>query len=110
MAAFVGSAIPSASTIEAIVEAVPMVMQWPEERDIAASAWARSSMVISPVFSRSVKIQVCVPDPTSSPRNRPLSMGPPETTRVGRSQLAAPMTSAGVVLSQPVRRITPSIG
>ena len=29
---------------------------------------------------------------------------------VGRSQLAAPMRSAGVVLSQPTRRTTPSIG
>ena len=31
-------------------------------------------------------------------------------TIVGRSQLAAPISSAGVVLSQPTSRMTPSIG
>ena len=44
------------------------------------------------------------------PLTRPLSIGPPETTSVGRSQLAAPISSAGVVLSQPTSRTTPSIG
>ena len=37
-------------------------------------------------------------------------MGPPLTTRVGRSTLAAPITSEGVVLSQPQSNTTPSIG
>ena len=39
-----------------------------------------------------------------------MSIGPPESTMVGRSQLAAPMRSAGVVLSQPVSSTTPSMG
>src|SRR6478752_6667925 len=37
-------------------------------------------------------------------------MGPPETTMVGIFTLHAPMTSDGVVLSQPHKRTTPSTG
>ena len=37
-------------------------------------------------------------------------MGPPEKAMVGRPQLAAPISSAGVVLSQPTSRTTPSRG
>jgi len=58
IAALVGMPMPSASTIEAIVEAVPMVLQWPAERDMHASASTMSAAVISPVFSLSVNIQV----------------------------------------------------
>ncbi len=46
----------------------------------------------------------------SQPRNLPFSIGPPESTMVGRSALAAPMSSDGTVLSQPVISTTPSIG
>ena len=38
IAAPLGSVSPTASTMQAIVEAVPMVMQWPSEREIPASA------------------------------------------------------------------------
>ena len=38
MAALVGSAMPSDSDMLAIVDAVPIVMQWPTERDMHASA------------------------------------------------------------------------
>src|SRR5262249_19046535 len=34
IAALPGSVIPSASTIDAIVDAVPITMQWPDERDM----------------------------------------------------------------------------
>src|SRR3954464_6277188 len=37
-------------------------------------------------------------------------MGPPVTTMAGRSALAAPISCAGVVLSQPQSNTTPSIG
>ena len=37
-------------------------------------------------------------------------MGPPETTIEGKSTLQAPITVAGVVLSQPASSTTPSIG
>ena len=65
---------------------------------------------ISPVFSISVNFHTCVPEPMSSPRNLPFSIGPPETPIVGRSHDAAPISSAGVVLSQPISSTTPSNG
>ena len=51
-----------------------------------------------------------VPEPMSCPRNLPLSIGPPDTTSVGMSTLAAPIMVEGVVLSQPQSNTTPSIG
>ncbi len=102
--------MPSASTIDAIVDAVPIVMQWPAERDMHDSASTMSDIFISPVFSISVNFHTCVPEPMSSPRNLPLSIGPPEMPIVGRSHDAAPISSAGVVLSQPIISTTPSNG
>ena len=46
----------------------------------------------------------------SRPRYLPFSMGPPVTTSVGMSTDDAPMMVAGVVLSQPHNRTTPSNG
>ena len=74
------------------------------------SASTRSANFISPVFSISVNFQTCVPEPMSSPRNLPFSIGPPETPIVGRSHDAAPISSDGVVLSQPMSSTTPSNG
>src|SRR5207244_12820572 len=54
--------------------------------------------------------QVLVPEPMSLPWYLPESIGPPETRIVGRSTLHAPMSVAGVVLSQPARSTTPSSG
>ncbi len=75
-----------------------------------ASASSRSGIFISPVFSISVNFHTCVPEPMSSPRNLPFSIGPPERPIVGRSTEAAPISSAGVVLSQPIISTTPSNG
>ena len=44
------------------------------------------------------------------PSSLPFSIGPPDTTIAGTSQLAAPISSAGVVLSQPASSTTASIG
>ena len=68
IAALPDSAMPSASAMDAIVEAVPMVLQVPEDRDIDASASRNSSCVISPAFTASENFHRCVPDPTRSPR------------------------------------------
>ena len=87
-----------------------MVMQWPAERDMHDSASIMSASVILPVFSISVNFHTWVPEPMSSPRNLPLSMGPPETPIVGKSHEAAPISSDGVVLSQPISSTTPSNG
>ena len=110
MAALPESAMPSASVMLAIVEAVPMVLHEPGERLIAASASRKSSRLIVPAFTASDICQSAVPEPTRSPRNQPFSIGPPETRIAGMSTLAAPIRSAGVVLSQPASSTTPSSG
>ena len=68
IAALPDSAMPSASAIDAMVLAVPIVLHEPGERDIDASASTNSSAVISPAFTASEKRQRCVPEPTFSPR------------------------------------------
>ena len=93
----------------AMVEAVPMVLQEPGERLIAASASRKSACDIVPAFTASDNCQSAVPEPTRSPRNQPFSIGPPETRIAGMSTLAAPISSAGVVLSQPASSTTPSM-
>src|SRR5204863_1078477 len=110
IAALPGMPMPSASTMLAMVEAVPIVMQWPAERDMQASASMKSASDILPARTSSLNDHTLVPEPISWPRNFPFSMGPPETPIVGKSQLAAPISSAGVVLSQPINSTTPSIG
>ena len=65
---------------------------------------------IFPARTSSLICQTPVPEPIGWPRKFPLSIGPPETTMAGRSQLAAPITSDGVVLSHPHSRTTPSTG
>ncbi len=96
--------------MQAIVDAVPMVIQCPAERDMHASASVKSCGLRVPAFSSSSKRHTAVPEPISWPRYLPLSIGPPETTSAGTLQLAAPITKEGVVLSQPHKSTTPSIG
>ena len=93
----------------AIVDAVPMTLQVPVDRDMHDSACMNSFRLIVPALTSSLNRQTSVPDPIGLPRYLPFSIGPPETTSAGRSQLAAPMTSAGVVLSQPQSSTTPSM-
>ncbi len=102
--------MPSASAMLAMVEAVPMVMQWPWLRDWPASASKKSSQVFWPPRTSSENFHTIVPEPMSPPRYLPLSIGPPVSISVGRSTLAAPISCAGVVLSQPESSTTPSTG
>src|SRR5450830_1014182 len=67
-------------------------------------------MLIEPDLTASCNCHTAVPEPISLPSSLPLSIGPPLTTIVGMSQLAAPISSAGVVLSQPTSSTTASIG
>src|SRR3954464_17354 len=92
---------PSDSTIDAMVGAGPMVMQWPWERFMHDSASWNSSSVILPARRSSDIDQTLVPEPMSWPWYLPESIGPPETAIAGMSALAAPISNAGVVLSQP---------
>ena len=94
----------------AMVDAVPMVMQWPADRDMHASASKKSAIFILPARTSSLICHTPVPEPMRSPWKLPLSIGPPETTIAGTSQLAAPISSDGVVLSQPHSSTTPSMG
>ena len=104
-----GNATPSASHRLPTVEAVPIVLQAPALRDMAASALKKSFSLILPARRSSLNRQTSVPDPMVSPRKRPLSIGPEDTTIVGRSTDAAPINWAGVVLSQPPSSTTPSM-
>src|ERR1700686_5714094 len=93
-----------------MVEAVTIVIQCPRERFIQDSASRKSLMSIFPARTASDICQTPVPEPILWPLKQPLSIGPPETTKVGKLQLAAPIINEGVVLSQPQSRTTPSIG
>jgi hypothetical protein len=110
MAALPGRVMPRASAMEAIVDAVPITMQWPDDRDMHDSASQNSSSVIFPARLSAHSRQPSVPEPSSSVRHLPLSMGPPVTMIAGTSAEAAPMSIAGVVLSQPESSTTASSG
>ena len=110
IAALPGSVMPSVSAIEAMVEAVPITMQCPAERERHASISQNSSSLSRPARRSAQKRQLSVPEPMSSVRQRPRSMGPPVTMIAGTSAEAAPISMAGVVLSQPESSTTPSSG
>ena len=63
-----------------------------------------------PARTSSLSRQTSVPHPSGRPLKVPVSIGPPGTTRAGRSTDAAAISSAGIVLSQPPSRTTPSMG
>ena len=90
-AALVGRLMPIASTIEAMVLAVPIVMQTPFERLIPDSAAMKSCKVISPARTDSENFQTSVPEPMSLPCHLPFNIGPELTTIVGKSTEAAPI-------------------
>src|SRR4029079_6816431 len=61
-------------------------------------------------FSSSVIFHTFVPEPMSCPLYFPFIIGPPGTTIVGRTTLAAPLMVQGGGRAQPVSNTTPSIG
>src|SRR6185436_10145067 len=81
---------PSDSTMQAIVDAVPIVMQWPMLRLIQLSANSQSCCVIFPLFMSSSNFHTWVPLPIVCPLYLPFNIGPPGTTIVGKPTLAAP--------------------
>ena len=109
IAAAPGNDIPIASANAFMVEAVPMVLQCPAEGADEAMMSIYSSWLISPAASNFLASQTIVPDPVRLPLNHPLSIGPPDRTIAGISTVAAAISCAGVVLSQPVVKTTPSI-
>ena len=65
-----------ASTIDVIVDAVPMVLQVPMERVIRLSRSTQSACVMLPARSSSQYFLVWVPAPVFWPRHCPFDMGP----------------------------------
>lgn len=105
-----GTVTPSASAAAVRVDAVPIVMQWPGERASPFSSSAISQSPMSPARLSSQYFHMSVPEPSTSLRQWPGSIGPAGTNTVGRSTEAAPMRSAGVDLSQPPSSTAPSTG
>ncbi len=105
-----GTLMPRASATQAMVEAVPIVLQCPALLIIDDSERAKSSADSVPARTSSDSRQTSVPQPSGRPRNVPVSIGPPGTRTAGRSTEAAAISSAGIVLSQPPSRTTPSTG
>ena len=62
-----GIVMPSASAMTAIVEAVPIVLQWPFERIIDCSDARNSLFEITPARASSLRRQTSVPHPSASP-------------------------------------------
>ena len=102
--------MPSASASRPIVDAVPIVLQWPLLRIIDDSDLRNCSFDSAPPRTSSESFHTSVPQPRGTPRKVPVSIGPPGITTAGRSTDAAAMSRAGMVLSQPPSRTTPSIG
>ena len=90
-----GSVRPSASTAAAIVDAVPIVMQVPNERAMPSSISRQAQSSSSPARFSSQYFHTSVPEPRISPRQLPRSIGPAGTKIAGRFALVAPITSAG---------------
>jgi hypothetical protein len=105
-----GSVKPNASTAPVRVEAVPMVMQCPAERAMPCSTPCQSSSVMLPARSSAQYFQLSLPDPSTAPPQSPRSIGPAGMKTVGKSIENAPISRAGVVLSQPPIRTQPSAG
>ena len=102
--------MPSASTSKPIVDAVPIVLQCPRLRIIEDSDLMNCSCDSVPARTSSDRRHTSVPHPSGTPRNVPFSIGPPGMTTAGRSTDAAAINNAGMVLSQPPSKTTPSIG
>ena len=105
-----GSVNPSASAIDVIVDAVPIVLQVPGLRVIRPSSSIQSCAVMRPSRSSSQYFFVCVPAPVFVPRHSPVDIGPAGQKIAGRSMLIAPISRPGVVLSQPPSSTAPSTG
>ena len=105
-----GSDIPSASTTPAIVEAVPSSLQWPADGINAASSSSYSSLDIRPAAVLGRVPPEIGPDAELAAAKVGRPPGPPVSMIAGTPALAAPISWAGTVLSQPASRTTASSG
>ncbi len=105
-----GNTKPKLSAMDVMVEAVPMVIQWPYDRAIPSSTSFQSSCVMFPARSSSQYFQLSAPLPKDTPFQLPRSMGPAGKKITGTSMEMAPMSNPGVVLSHPPMSTAPSMG
>ncbi len=110
MAAVPGSAMPSASAIDAIVLAVPITAQVPAVVARFASISRICSASTLPARNCAQKRRQSVHAPRRSPWNDVGIIGPAIRYTAGTSADIAPMSCAGIVLSQPPTSTTESIG
>ena len=110
MALAPGRLMPQASARPIIVAAVPMVMQVPWLRTMPASTSCHCAAVMRPARFSSQYFQASVPEPSAWPRHCPRTIGPAGRKTKGSPMLSAPITSPGVVLSQPPMSTAPSTG
>jgi hypothetical protein len=96
--------------MQAMVDAVPIVLQVPAERDMPASAARNSCIVIWPAFSCSCSCQTAVPEPMSLPFELAVEHGAAGDDDGRDVDAGRAHQQAGVVLSQPVSSTTASIG
>ncbi len=87
-----------------------MVMQVPQDRAMPFSISCQSSCVMLPARSSSQYFQVSLPEPSVLPFQLPRSIGPAGMKIAGRLAEIAPISIAGVVLSQPPISTRPSSG
>jgi len=105
-----GNVKPSASAADVIVDAVPIVMHVPGERAMPSSIACHCSSVRLPARFSAQYFQTSEPEPRNWPRQSPRSIGPAGMKIAGRFMLSAPISIAGVVLSQPPISTAPSTG
>ena len=105
-----GNVRPKASAMPIMVAAVPIVMQVPCVRAIPASTSSHCTSVIFPARRSSQYFHASDPEPKTLPFQLPRNIGPAGRYTNGTPADKAPITSPGVVLSQPPIRTAPSIG
>src|SRR5258705_11639705 len=110
MGAQPGSDLPSASASAFMVDAVPMVLQWPIEGAVAAAISMNSSAVARPAAISWRACQIAVPEPARSPFHQPLSIGPPDSTSAEVFTVAAAMMQQGTGVLHPGGGATPDHG
>src|SRR3981189_1398922 len=71
-----GSARPSASAAEGMVDAVPLVMKGRGERALPSSISSQSLSVIVPARSSAQYLRESLPEPSTCPCQLPRSIGP----------------------------------
>ena len=96
--------------MQAMVEAVPITMQVPEVGISWSWARSRSGPSSEPARNAAHSRRQSVQAPSRAPSCLPASIEPTEITIAGMSALIAPISSAGMVLSQPPISTTASSG